>query len=31
VENDVIYLVLSVVLVGVIGYVHAWFGYPVFG
>ncbi len=31
VVNDVIYLVISVLLVGVIGYVHAWLGYPVFG
>lgn len=31
VVNDVIYLVVSLLLVGVIGYVHAWFGYPAFG
>lgn len=31
VVNDVIYLVISLVVVGVIGYVHAWLGYPVFG
>ena len=31
VVNDVIYLALSVVLFGVISYVHGWLGYPVFG
>ena len=31
VVNDMIYLVMSGLLVGVIGYVHAWLGYPVFG
>jgi uncharacterized membrane protein len=29
--NDVIYLAFSVVVLGVIGYIHAWAGYPVFG
>lgn len=29
--NDVIYLAISVVVLGVIGYIHAWAGYPVFG
>ncbi len=31
VVNDVIYLAISVLVLGVIGYIHAWFGYPVFG
>ena len=31
VVNDVIYLVISVVLLGAIGYLHGWLGYPVFG
>ena len=29
--NDVIYLAISVVVLGAIGYIHAWVGYPVFG
>lgn len=31
VVNDAIYLAISAVLVGVIGYLHTWAGYPPFG
>jgi uncharacterized membrane protein len=31
VVNDVIYLAISAVVVGVIGYLHTWAGYPPFG